>query len=372
MTRLRLVGNATLAVMFAAASFATADGRENIASYFDLSDAESVQVAQNTTASPARLVGQTSLVEEFNQQVCFNTPGCCDDACGTGCCDDIACGNACCDAPGCVIPELLLGCFCPTPHCFDDWISPMTNPVFFEDPRTLTELRAIFLQHKVPLAAGGGDVQLYALQIRAALTDRLSLIATKDGYAVSSNPLIRDGWADVSLGLKYNLIRDYKTESLLTTGFTYEMPVGSPRTLQGNGDGEFHLFVTGGTELCCDWHYLSAFGLRLPVDDDAEESSLYWSNHIDYHFGHGFYALTEFNWFHWTESGSATNLGVSGGDLFNLGAQGVAGNDIVTGAFGVKYKPNRLTEIGVAWENPLTERRDVLENRLTVDLILRY
>ncbi|MEZ6073887.1 MAG: hypothetical protein R3C10_27295 [Pirellulales bacterium] len=29
---------------------------------------------------------------------------------------------------------------------------------------------------------GNSDVQLYVLQIRAALTDRLSIIATKDGY----------------------------------------------------------------------------------------------------------------------------------------------------------------------------------------------
>lgn len=322
---------------------------------------------QMPSDSPAQLVRQTSLADDLAEQCCCESPTRSGElGCRTACCGD--CGWE----GGCVVPELLLGCFCPTPCGFDDWISPMTNPVFFEDPRTLTELRGIFIQHKIPQTAGGGDVQLYALQIRAALSDRLSLIATKDGYIVSQNPLIQDGWADVALGLKYNLLKDYCTETLISTGFTYEMPVGTPRALQGNGDGEFHLFVTGGTEICCDWHYLSAFGLRLPVDDQAEESSLYWSNHVDYHFGHGFYALTEFNWFHWTESGAGGINGVSGGDLFNLGSTGVAGNDIVTGAIGVKYKPNRLTEIGVAWENPLTERRDVLENRLTVDLILRY
>lgn len=248
----------------------------------------------------------------------------------------------------------------------------MTNPVFFEDPRTLTELRGIFIQHKVPQTALGGDIQLYALQIRAALSDRLSLIATKDGYAVSTNPLIADGWADLSLGLKYNLYRDCCTESLLTGGVVYKIPVGSHRTQQGLGDGLFHVFLSGGTELCCDWHYLSSLGFRLPVDDNAETTSMYWSNHLDYHLGHGFYALGECNWYHWLESGTNGVPGISGGDLFNLGSTGVAGNNIVSGAFGVKYKPNRLMELGVAWEVPLTERRDVLENRLTVDLILRY
>ncbi len=61
-----------------------------------------------------------------------------------------------------------------------------------------------------------------------------------------------------------------------------------------------------------------------------------------------------------------------GGDLFNFGSTGVAGNDIVTGAFGMKYKPCKNTEVGVAWEAPLTDRRDVLDNRLTFDFILRY
>ena len=353
MLPLRQISLVTLAVMFPGAVLATVHGTgSGVPGNTSFQPYPAAEIA----SAPASYAGEPSIVDELVSQCGYD-------------CNCNGCNNNC---EGCALPELLLGCFCPTPCGFDDWISPMTNPVFFEDPRTLTELRGIFLQHKVPQAAGGGDIQLYAMQIRAALSDRLSIVAAKDGYAVSSNPLIRDGWADVSLGLKYNLIRDYATETLLSTGFAYELPVGSPRTQQGNGDGEFHLYLTGGTELCCDWHVLSAFGLRLPADDNAEETSLYWSNHVDYHLGHGFYTLAEFNWFHWTESGAGGIPGVSGGDLFNFGSTGVAGNDIVTGAFGVKYKPSRLTEIGIAWENPLTQRRDVLENRLTVDLILRY
>lgn len=86
----------------------------------------------------------------------------------------------------------------------------------------------------------------------------------------------------------------------------------------------------------------------------------------------GLYTLIEVNWFHWFESGNNGIPGVEGGDLFNFGSSGVAGNDIVTGAFGLKFKPQRDTEIGVAWEVPLTERRDVMENRLTVDFIRRF
>ena len=82
----------------------------------------------------------------------------------------------------------------------------------------------------------------------------------------------------------------------------------------------------------------------------------------------------EFNWFHWTDGGDDTLglTGVEGLDAFNFGSGNVNGNDIVTGAFGAKYKPSPKYEIGVAYEVPLTDRRDIIENRLTVDLILRY
>ncbi|TWT40764.1 hypothetical protein [Botrimarina hoheduenensis] len=314
---------------------------------------------------------------------CGSTVSGCGAACGCACspCSLDNCGllgqgyltyDAC--AEGCVLPEMLLGCFaCPTEGCFDEFISPMTNPAYFEDPRNVSELRAIFLQHKVPLTAGGGDIQLYALQVRAKLTDRLSLIATRDGYAVSTNPLIDDGWADVDVGLKYALMRDAANQRLLSAGVTYTLPVGSQRTLQDRGDGVFNLFLTGGTEILGCGHWVSAFGGLLPVDQDANSSFVYWSNHFDYQVRRGWYAVTEFNWFHYAQDGAGQlGLPIDGGDLFNLGSAGIEGQNIVTGAIGMKYKPNKKTEVGVAWEVPLTDRRYVLDNRLTVDLILRY
>jgi hypothetical protein len=285
-------------------------------------------------------------------------------------------GESCCPCPDCQCDRGMSDwCCCPlqsSDRCYDCFISPMTNPVYFEDPRTLSEARFIFLQHKVPLAAGGGDVQLYALQIRAALSDRLSLIATKDGYIVSSNPLIEDGWADVALGVKYMLYSNPAAQTLMSGGVVYEAPFGSSRAQQGNGDGTFDLFLSGGTQLCCRGHWLGAGGFVLPADDTDESTWCYISNHFDYYLGRGVYVLNEYNWFHYLESGANGVPGVEGGDLFNFGSTGVAGNDIVTGAIGLKYKPCWNTEIGLAWEVPLTERRDVLENRITFDFIRRF
>lgn len=267
----------------------------------------------------------------------------------------------------------LLGLFVKSDYNYGSFISPMTNPVFFEDPRTLTEARTIFLRQKIPTAAGGGAVQLIAVQFRAALTDRLSIVAAKDGFIMSDNALVNDGWADVSAGLKYNLYADPHTQRLLSAGFSYEMPVGTRRALQGNGDGEFHIYLTGGTQIGNYCHWLSASGFRLPSDPAAESRMWYWSNHFDYEFRKGWYALTEVNWYSWIGSGqNAALAGVEGGDLFNFGSTGVSGNNIVTQAVGLKYKRDRNREIGIAYEFPVTDRRDVMENRITVDWIFRY
>ena len=303
--------------------------------------------------------------------ICGVTLQCTPDGCGELSCGD-GCGEGCADLFNDCSGKIA-GLFRRSDHCFDKFISPITNPVYFEDPRTLTEARFIYLNHQVPAALGGNQVQLFALQLRGALTEDLSIIATKDGYAVSDNPLVRDGWADVSAGLKLNVYKDVSTQTIVSVGSTFEMPFGSPRTLQGNGDGEFNFFATAGSEIATDWHYLTAAGWRLPVDQNAESTSIYWSNHIDRRLGDsGFYLLSECNWYHWTDDGNAFPAAVEGLDLFNLGGRGVDSNDIVTGAIGVKYKPSGNMEVGFAWETPLTDRRDIIEDRYTVDLIVRY
>ena len=104
-----------------------------------------------------------------------------------------------------------------------------------------------------------------------------------------------------------------------------------------------------------------------------ENQSWYWSHHLDKEIGNsGIYLLGELTWYRWLSETDAFPVAVEGLDLFNLGSVGVKNNDIVTGALGFKVKPSGNTEIGLAWETFLTDRRDILQNRLTVDLILRY
>lgn len=267
----------------------------------------------------------------------------------------------------------LFGLIGQSDHGFSNFISPMTNPIYFEDPRTLTEIRTIFVNHTIPNALGGGSTQLIAAQARAALTENLSIIATKDGFFFAENGLMSDGFADVNAGLKYNLFKDYENQSILSTGFTFGIPLGSHQALQGKGNGEFNLFLSGGQQLGENWHVLSTFGARIPANTDVQNQVFYFSNHLDRRLGStGFYLFTEANWYHWMSSSNSFPVAVEGLDVFNLGSVGVAGNDIVTGGYGIKYKPHDRIEIGVAYEIPYTDRRDIIQNRLTVDLILRF
>ena len=185
---------------------------------------------------------------------------------------------------------------------------------------------------------------------------------------------MQDGWAAVTAGLKYNLFRNPWKGTIASAGFTYEIPVGSQRALQDIGNGEFHLFLTGGQRFFGgNAHWLTSLGYRLPVEGDLQTEAIHWSNHFDVRLTAWSYLFTEFAWWHWTDDASnGLPLGVAGQDLFNLSANDVAGNDLVTQNIGLKIKPTCHTEVGFAYEFPLTGSKDVIDSRLMVDFILRY
>lgn len=303
--------------------------------------------------------------------------GCASCGCGAAGCSTWGCDSGCdggCDSLGKHRSLFGYGIIKPGEKAFNDFISPMTNPVFFEDPRNLTEVRFIFINNNLPGALGGNSVQVYAAQVRLALTERLSLIATKDGFIYSQfDDVIEPGFADIAAGLKYNLYRDPYAGRLLSTGFTFEIPLGSTRSLQGNGDGEFNFFLTGATRLGRRMHYISGGGFRIPVDSDAENRIFYWSNHLDYRIGSlPLYVFTEGTWYNYLSSGNGFPLPLEGLDLVNTGAPDVTGNDIITRAVGLKAIPRQNMEVGGAYEMPVTNRRGILSSRWTFDLIFRY
>lgn len=329
------------------------------------------------------LIAGSCLTTTAKAQSDGNAPRCCDThSCETDCCDSMNCDSGCFDD----IADRLRCCglIKPSDRCFDDFISPMINFVHFEDPRTVTELRPIFVNHWVPSTIGnnipaGGTIQLFASQFRIALSDRLSLIGVKDGYIWDNSQgaldtLLGDGWASVTAGLKYNVIRDTQAGTLASVGATYELPIGSQDALQDIGDGEFHMFLSGAQRLACGRaHIMSALGARFAADSNVQTDSIHWSNHFDVKLNDRVYFLTEIAWWHWTDSAEAgLPLGVGGQDLFNLNSSDVDGNSLVTQNVGLKWKPSRSTEMGIAYEFPLTEFKDVIDSRLQTEIILRY
>lgn len=141
--------------------------------------------------SPARAARTSAAVDttDFDSAVvqagCHDTGVNCDlNNCDDGSCDSCGCGSggllsglfggcdagcdSACDAMGCDTGLLGYGIVKRSDHCFDDFISPMTNPVFFEDPRNLTEARFIFIHHNLPDSLLGNSVNIYAMQFRLA------------------------------------------------------------------------------------------------------------------------------------------------------------------------------------------------------------
>ncbi len=263
-------------------------------------------------------------------------------------------------------------------RCFPNFIGPISNPVLSKDPRALTEARALFLTDSIPHdhPLGGGDFQVYGLQVRVALTDRLSFIADKDGVA-SIHPGVgksETGALDIAAGLKYAFIRDVENQFLVDGGFMFEPQTGESNVFQGQGTGLFTLFLTGGKEFGDCYHILGNTGYQLPVDRSQNSSFFYTSLHLDKQMFGWLYPLVELNWFHWTGSGDRglpSALG-EGDGLINFGTSGVAGNDLVTVAVGLKAILNRHMDIGVAYETPISTRQDLIENRVLAELIFRY
>ena len=92
-------------------------------------------------------------------------------------------------------------------HAFDAFISPVSNPFYFQDPRALTEIKPLLIYQHVPQtnAFQSGNIWYAGLQGRVALTDRLSFAFTKLGWTWldATSPVLgtrsNDGFSELQL-----------------------------------------------------------------------------------------------------------------------------------------------------------------------------
>lgn len=280
-----------------------------------------------------------------------------------------------------------------------DYSMPVSNPIYNGDARNVTMIRPVMLFQSLPdqieVNSGGtrsdldlgGDVRGMALQFSYAFNERWSLVAVKDGY-VDCDPdtdVLDDhsGWADIAAGVQYSFLYDPARNFIMTGRLVYESTSGDSDIFQGNGNGNVApavLFLKGWDAL----QFSGTVGLVLPFDGDEENTLLYDSWNLSYAVTDWFRPLIELNHFHVLNSGDRNNTTGSqddlvaaistfnGCDIINLGGEHNDDNeDLVTLAFGSRFRINQWIDVGAAYEIPLTDdNTSMLEDRFMVDAVI--
>ena len=269
-------------------------------------------------------------------------------------------------------------------HLFDGFISPVTNPFLFEDPRALTEVRPIFIYQKIPTSQPdfkGGHLAFFGTQARVAFTDRWSLVLNKlGGVSVKpgdGSPFSDEvGFAEIWLGPKFTFYRGEDTGSVAAAGLQLQLPIGTKNAFQDTGSLSLVPYLSYGQNFLRDFR-LGSFNVLASTgysfSTNKQRSDYYYlSGHLDFDAGnlHRFYPLVELNWVLNTTNGTSTPIGSEGRDLINFGGQSKSG--LLTAAFGGRVKITESAQIGAAFEVPVAGRKDLFRYRFTLDFILRY
>ncbi len=275
------------------------------------------------------------------------------------------------------------------------YVPAISNPLFNETPYITTEVRPIYLHQSMPsqnvLGGGlfGGSIDVVAVELRLALTDNLGIIATKDGYAwvdfdSTTNGIgIEDdeGFANISLGLKYAFWNNIEDKSIVTFGVEYEPPTGglsidTPLAhpldnvdLQQSGDGFIDVFVTGAKRFD-KLGIQGSIGGNFAIDTDHDSSLLHYSLHADYEVTKNVFPMIELNGFTVIDDGARTPLGFEGVDLVNLGCSTGCGT-VLTAAGGMRFRATDNLLLGVGIEKSIA-REDLLDWRSYVDVVLHF
>ena len=267
--------------------------------------------------------------------------------------------------------------------CFEKFISPVTNPFLFEDPRSLTEVRTVFMYQRTPGSNSiydGGNMWFLGAQGRLAITERLSLVVHKLGY-IWNDPKndvgafqTHTGFAELWLGPKLTFWRNERTGLVAAAGVNMQIPCGAQDVFQNTGSLSVTPYLSVGKNFLKDFHFQSTTGFA--IGDNARTDYFFSSYHLSYDVGglHRFYPLIELNWFHYYKNGGTIPINFEGRDLINFGAQSISGQNSLTLAPGMRYKigGNDNMQFGFALEFPLIKTPDLLDFRLTMDFILRY
>lgn len=260
-------------------------------------------------------------------------------------------------------------------HEFDGFVQPFSNPIQFKDPRAMTEARGLFIaawsDPNMPL--GDTSAQIYALQLRAALTERLEVFAAKDGI-VRLSPGIgasQTGLANLAVGGKYVFYRDPETQTIASAVVQVEAPTGYANIFQNQGSGLLAGYVVMGKEFAGNTHAIAQFGQSMALN--VQNSGYFLTSaHIDKRFGR-LVPFYEANWFYYNQNGNfLPTLGIEGGGLLNLGAGQVMGLSYVTNSVGFWYDLSKNQQLGLGYEFQVSQPIMLFNNFAMCQYVLRY
>ena len=272
-----------------------------------------------------------------------------------------------------------------------DWkvntISPVANPIYFEDPQINSEVRPLYMNHRLPgtfhFQGGtvplGGEIEVYAVQLRYAINDRLAIIATKDGYIESEadHTLPHSyGWGNITAGLKYALIDDKEDHFILTPGFTTEIPVGTHGVFQGRGGGLWNVFASA-EKGWSDFHVTGNLGFLLPNNYHAQTAQAHYSLQLDYYTCQYFIPFVVGNAYTVLSEGKnkllgAVDLNTELADLSDFGSTKAEGRTQAIVGLGFRSRLLKNLDIGFAYEYGVSNPQGIFKDRFTTDLIFRF
>ncbi len=290
----------------------------------------------------------------------------------------------------------------PDFHCdrsgrWEGFQKPIVQPFLFEDPFITTGLYAYYIWHEFPRnsALGGGHADAVALQARVALTDRLAFIATKDGYVweYPDSPLLSDkrGWMNLVGGLKYALIERPEDRFILSPVLRIEVPTGSQDIFEGGSGVILIPSVSAAWGPSEKLQLIGDVGSHIPFDGRNHSSTIFYHLYADYQVDPHFQPFLQLSGIYYVESGdgnrrvrlrSGAEVPISavedlvgsfeGVDFHNLGSSGVDNNDYVTLAIGSHVPINRHVTFSIAYERPISSRKDITKQRVTTSLRLEF
>jgi hypothetical protein len=281
---------------------------------------------------------------------------------------------------------------------FEGYEMPIVAPYLFEDPFVTTNAVPYFLWHDFPEQSvfDGGALYAAALQLRVALTDRVALIATKDGFVWNrnGNPLLEDsqGYMNIAAGVKVALWQNREAGQILSGILRVEVPTGSSDQYQGHKSGMAVPSLSGAASTG-PVRWIADLGAQIPFDGRDLSSSIFYHVYAGLDVTPYVQPFVQISGLRWIESGNGSlpirlkNGGTldldtvqnvlgtgafEGADVVNLGSQLVDNLDLITAAAGVHLPLAEHVTLSVAYERPITEPKGIFQQRITSALVLEF